>query len=67
MIDGIRTITMDINELRSLLTVAGFLCFVSICSWAFSAHRQKAFEEAARLPFTDPEELAEQRRAMLLR
>lgn len=57
---------MDINELRSLVTVAGFLSFLSIWSWAFSAQRREAFEEAANLPFTDPEELARRRKAMIL-
>lgn len=58
---------MDINDLRSLLTVAGFLCFLSIASWAFSDARRKDFDEAARLPFTDPEEEALKRKALLLR
>lgn len=58
---------MDINDLRSLMTVAGFLGFLSITSWAFSDARQKDFDEAARLPFTDPEEEALKRKAMLLR
>ena len=47
---------MDINELRSLLTVAGLLCFLSIVSWAWSGKRAG-----------DPEELDRQRKALLLR
>ena len=58
---------MDINELRSLLTVAGLLCFLSIVSWAWSGKRAGDFAEAANLPFTDPEELDRQRKALLLR
>jgi cytochrome c oxidase cbb3-type subunit 4 len=58
---------MDINELRSLLTVAGLLCFLAIVAWAYSKKRQKEFDEAANLPFTDPEELDQQRKKLLLR
>ena len=67
MIIAIRAITMDINEMRSLITVAGLLCFLAIAVWAFSGRRKADFAEAANLPFTDPEELALQRKAMLLR
>ncbi|MGE5470602.1 MAG: cbb3-type cytochrome oxidase subunit 3 [Bacteroidota bacterium] len=58
---------MDINELRSLVTVAGLFCFLAIIAWAFSGERGKDFAEAANLPFTDPEELDLQRKALLLR
>ena len=44
---------MDINDLRSILTVMGFLCFLGICAWAYSSHAKAGFEEAALLPFTD--------------
>lgn len=44
---------MDINDLRSLITVMGFLCFLGICAWAYSGHARSGFEEAARLPLTD--------------
>lgn len=44
---------MDINDLRSILTIVGFLCFLGICAWAFSSHAKGGFEEAALLPFTD--------------
>jgi len=58
---------MDINELRSLLTVAGLVCFLAIVFWAFSKKRQQDFSEAAALPFNEPEELAAKARAELLR
>ncbi len=58
---------MDLNDLRSFFTVAGFLSFLSVCSWAFATEREAAFNEAAQLPFTDPEELALRRKAMILR
>ena len=44
---------MDINDFRSLITVAGFLCFLGICVWAYSKHSKAGFDEAARLPLTD--------------
>jgi cytochrome c oxidase cbb3-type subunit 4 len=57
---------MDINDLRSLLTVAGLVCFLAIAAWAYSGRRRKDFDEAANLPFTDPQELEEQRKEQLL-
>lgn len=56
---------MDINDMRSLITVAGLVCFLAIAAWAYSSRRRKDFDEAANLPFTDPEELDEQRKEQL--
>ena len=47
---------MDINDLRSLVTVLSFLCFIGICVWAYSRAAKPAFEEAARLPFLEDDE-----------
>jgi len=58
---------MDINELRSVITVAGLLCFLAIIFWAYSSERRSDFSEAANLPFNDPEELALKARQELLR
>jgi len=58
---------MDINEMRSLITVFGLICFMSIVFWAYSRERKQDFSEAANLPFNDPEELAAKARAELLR
>jgi cytochrome c oxidase cbb3-type subunit IV len=44
---------VDINDLRTAITVLGFLCFLGICVWAYSGHAKAGFEEAAQLPFTD--------------
>lgn len=44
---------MDVNELRSLLTVLSLGCFVAICVWAYSTRAKAGFDEAARLPFID--------------
>ncbi|MFT3777692.1 MAG: cbb3-type cytochrome c oxidase subunit 3 [Ottowia sp.] len=42
---------MDINLLRSIVTVAAFAVFIGIVIWAWSRRNQARFEEAARLPF----------------
>ena len=46
---------MDINDVRSLVTVLSFAVFVSIVWWAFSGRRKQDFEQAALLPFTADE------------
>ena len=43
--------TMDINVLRSIVTVAAFLVFVGILVWACLPSKQAQFDEAAQLPF----------------
>ncbi len=53
---------MDINDLRSLVTVISFLTFLGIIVWAYGVKSNKArFAEAAQLPFTedgDPDPVA---------
>ena len=44
---------MDINTLRSVITVLSFALFLGIVFWAWSAKRKAAFDEAAQLPFAD--------------
>ncbi len=44
---------MDINDLRSIITVAGLLCFLAIVGWAYGKGSKKGFEEAANLPFAE--------------
>ncbi|MDI3514762.1 MAG: cbb3-type cytochrome oxidase subunit 3 [Gammaproteobacteria bacterium] len=44
---------MDINDIRSLITVLGLVCFLAICAWAYSKHAKAGFDAAARLPFSD--------------
>ena len=44
---------MDINDLRSLTTVLGLLCFLGIVAWAYGNSSKKGFEEAANLPFAE--------------
>ena len=42
---------MDINLLRSIVTVVAFLVFIGIVFWAWSRRNKERFDEAARLPF----------------
>jgi cytochrome c oxidase cbb3-type subunit 4 len=42
---------MDINTLRSIVTVVTFIVFIGIVRWAMSRRNQASFEEAAKLPF----------------
>jgi cytochrome c oxidase cbb3-type subunit 4 len=42
---------MDINVLRSIVTVAVFAAFIAILVWAYRPSNQKQFNEAADLPF----------------
>ena len=46
---------MDINDIRTIVTVLAFLSFVGIVLWAWSGKRQAAFEAAARLPLEEEE------------
>jgi cytochrome c oxidase cbb3-type subunit 4 len=42
---------MDINTLRSLVTLLAFVAFIGIVVWAWSRRNQAGFDEAAQLPF----------------
>jgi len=47
---------MDINDLRSLVTVVFLMIFLGIVWWAYGLKgNKKRFEEAANLPFSDEE------------
>ena len=47
---------MDINDLRSIVTVVSLLTFLGIVWWAYGLKSsKKRFEEAANLPFADEE------------
>lgn len=48
---------MDINDLRSILTVVSMVTFLGIVWWAYSRGSQKGFEEAANLPFAEDDDL----------
>jgi cytochrome c oxidase cbb3-type subunit 4 len=46
---------MDINALRSAVTVVAFLAFVGLLVWSCMPARQKDFDEAVAMPFLDEE------------
>jgi cytochrome c oxidase cbb3-type subunit 4 len=46
---------LDVNTLRSAMTVLAFFTFAGIWAWAWSGRRQQDFNEAAAQPFqSDP-------------
>jgi cytochrome c oxidase cbb3-type subunit IV len=56
--------TMDLNDLRTLITALSFVVFAAIVFWAYGSRQKKRFTEAANLPFADaelPEEIAANR------
>lgn len=44
-----------INDVRAAVTAVSFVLFLGIVLWAWSGHRKRAFEEAARLVLDDDE------------
>ena len=44
---------MDMNDIRSVVTVVSMLTFVGIVVWAWSRNNRARFDEAAQLPFAD--------------
>ncbi|MBI3044699.1 MAG: cbb3-type cytochrome c oxidase subunit 3 [Betaproteobacteria bacterium] len=50
---------MDINLLRSLVTVAALATFLGIVWWAYAPSRKSRFERDALLPFNEEEGTAE--------
>jgi cytochrome c oxidase cbb3-type subunit 4 len=46
---------MDINWLRSLVTVAAFAAFLGIVFWAYGPSRRERFERDGLLPFDEVE------------
>jgi cytochrome c oxidase cbb3-type subunit 4 len=46
---------MDINLMRSLVTVAAFAAFAAIVWWAYAPARRGRFERDALLPFEGEE------------
>jgi cytochrome c oxidase cbb3-type subunit 4 len=50
---------MDINDLRSIVTVLAFATFIAIVLWAYSDRSKAAFDQAARLPFDEDDDRIE--------
>jgi cytochrome c oxidase cbb3-type subunit 4 len=46
---------MDINDIRSGVTLLGFFSFLLVVRWAWAASRRSAFDAAAQLPFIGDE------------
>lgn len=46
---------MDYGTFQGILTIIVMLAFVGIVAWAYSSRRQKSFDEAANLVFSDEE------------
>jgi cbb3-type cytochrome oxidase subunit 3 len=44
---------MELNVLRSAVTVLSLFGFLAIVAWAWSANRAKQFAEAERLPLQE--------------
>jgi cytochrome c oxidase cbb3-type subunit 4 len=44
---------MDLNDIRSAVTVLSLLVFLGIVVWTWSSRRRAEFDAAARLPFAD--------------
>jgi cytochrome c oxidase cbb3-type subunit IV len=47
--------SMDINLMRSLVTVAAFAAFVGVVWWAYSPSRKSRFERDAHIVLDEPE------------
>jgi cytochrome c oxidase cbb3-type subunit IV len=47
---------MDVNILRSVVTVVSLVLFLALVAWTWSRSRKAAFDEAAQLPFQDAAE-----------
>jgi cytochrome c oxidase cbb3-type subunit 4 len=44
---------MDVNDLRSIVTVLSALVFAGIVAWAWRRSNRASFDEAAMLPFAE--------------
>lgn len=46
---------LDINDLRSLVTLIGLILFLALVGWVWSSKRRAAYDEAAQLPLLGDE------------
>ena len=42
---------MDLNDIRSLVTLFGFVIFLVLAAWTYRPARRTGQDEAAQLPF----------------
>ncbi len=52
---------MDINDLRSAVTVTLFVLFLALVAYTWSRKRKHEYDEAAMLPFAEEQPPAESR------
>jgi cytochrome c oxidase cbb3-type subunit 4 len=48
---------MDVNDLRTAVTLLSFVAFLGIVAWALARRNAARFDEAAQLPFVEDEPL----------
>ena len=46
---------MDLNDIRSAITLLSFVMFLGLVAWAWSKRQRPSFDEAAQLPFSGEE------------
>ncbi len=42
---------MDLNDIRSLVTLFSFVFFIALMAWTYRPARRAGLDEAAQLPF----------------
>ena len=47
---------MDLNDLRSVITIASFATFLGVVWWAYSARRRGGFDRAAQSIFEEDDD-----------
>lgn len=47
---------MDINTLRSFITLLSLAMFIGLMVWTWNRHQKRGFDEAAQLPFLDDDQ-----------
>ncbi len=45
--------SIDLNDLRSVVTLLSFFSFLAIVVWVLAKRNKAGFDEAAQLPFLD--------------
>ena len=48
---------IDINTLRGISTILVMIGFTGVCVWAYSSKRHDEFEQAARMPLAEDDEV----------
>jgi cytochrome c oxidase cbb3-type subunit IV len=48
---------MDINALRSFITLLSLAMFIGLMVWTWNRRQKRGFDEAAQLPFLDDDQV----------